>query len=174
MKKLVLGLGVLAMLYSCQSKEEKLIGSGEDFLISHLNDPKSYEKMDVKIIDTITDLDRAESNIKFDKENVDFYKMLEPVTSPYQSNSEIQKEHLKYLENIKDAEKRLKDAIAEKKQLESKPRTVSSIDIIYQYRAKNAMGALIIGKDTLRYYTDPKTYSKQNTEHWQINDLYKY
>lgn len=155
MKKLLLAIGLLSIV-SCQSPEEKLISEAEDKLIENLKDPKSYERIEAKVVDTITSTDWAIDVVKSDEEFLTQKKMTFEIIKDY-PDSPLYSE---MSNNVKNANARLENSI---KKLDSvkkskEPNRIREIILNFKYRAKNSMGALDIAETGIEYLPDPTIF----------------
>lgn len=172
MKKFILGaLLLLSSLSftSCETTEEKLINEAEQTLINNLKDPSSYERIEAKIIDTITSTDWAADLVKNDKyyleEEKESFKIVQddPESSLYAS----------MLKSVKDAESYLQrsNKILDSVKKSKEPNKIREILIEYKYRAKNSMGALDIEKTGIEYLPDPTMFSKSKGDKFHIYEI---
>jgi hypothetical protein len=151
MKKVILGaLLLLSMCFvSCQSPQDKLISDCEENLKQNLKDPSSYERIDVKIKDTITSTIWAENLIKGDQ---DMIKDL--------GNDPI------FLSSL-DRSKVILDSVKKSKE----PNKIREIIVEFKYRAKNSMGALDVERTGVEYLPDPTIFSKSKEDKFNLYEI---
>ena len=170
MKKYIFTILIIRGLISCNTNPtDKLLSDTNNFindsLLIKLKDPKSFEKIDLKINDTITKVedlnDRLENNYSESKEG---YLKLSIKTNI--KLIELSRGDKVYKEWLKDAENRLnnfyKDKDSIKNLINKTPKDeIKRIEIILNYRAKNGFGALDFGKAIIYYYPNEKDFNKQ-------------
>lgn len=167
MKKVILGaLLLLSMCFvSCQSPQDKLISDCEENLKQNLKDPSSYERIDVKIKDTITSLEWGQNNMSDRKSYMDddFNMFNENKDFPELGFEKI------YEGSKKDYElaKITLDSIKKSKE----PNRILEINVEFKYRAKNSFGALGIEKSGVTFLPDPTRYNKGKDEHWSVYSI---
>jgi hypothetical protein len=157
-----LTLLVLFTLTSCNNSN-KIEDECEAFLKNQLNDPKSYERISIKLTDTFRTSDMM-------KEDLYYLEMtsLEPV--PF--NESVETLPLdKTIEMIREQEQNAKKQIEFKKDsitkaieaLIAKPNEnkIERISCVIEYRAKNGMGALTKGKSILHYFLNETNPDKK-------------
>ena len=143
MKKLILSVSVLVLLFSC-SNEGKITSKLEDHLKQNLKDPSSYEKIESKLdtafaaIEIQNSISSMESKIKSDEE---FVRLLNP-----EYESELMSEYQKNIDLDKETVKNLKDELSKTDKNE-----IRLIGCMFKYRAKNSFGAVGIEKSTVWY-----------------------
>lgn len=171
MKKLLL-IVVCILLISCSDKS-KIKNEIDEYVAKNFNDPNSYELIDLKLIDTITEkkvsiflkkerLNKIEKIKNFIKEKEEengrlasraffggnrFYLM--------NTVDKLDKEK-KILDSYeKDSIKLIKDEIRVLEKFTSSNKT-SHFRYLHEYRAKNDVGALVKCTDTLRINNELK------------------
>ena len=168
MKKVILGalllLSTLSFV-SCQSPQDKLISGCEESLKQNLKDPSSYERIDVKIKDTITSLEWGQDRLNLVKSFMDddFNMFNENKDFPELGFEKIYKESKKDYELTKIT----LDSIKKSKE----PNRILEINVEFKYRAKNSFGALGIEKSGVTFLPDPTRYNKGKDEHWSVYSI---
>lgn len=152
MRKLLLGTILSLSIISCQTKEEKLISDCESNLIKQLKDPSSYERIDAKIVDTITSLDRYTDEVKYAENSViDTLAYTETLAGE--------------LENLYVKESKIRlDSV----KISKNPNRVLEIIVRFEYRAKNSFGALDIQKSDVEFLPEPSYFKKGENEKYLI------
>ena len=158
MRKLVLGvLAVLTLGLTSCSEQSRVMNKAEDFVVKSLKDPSSYQKEEIKIVDTITMLELAQSN--YDRCKRDYNTEKSFVDSNIEFNNKygdnefsipVDKTILElYTKNLKESETKLE--IAKKT-----PNEIGEIVIAFRYRAKNSFGALDVCNSMVYYEPSAK------------------
>ena len=136
MKNLFFLVSVFIGLVAC-NKSNTLLDQAEDFLLSSLKDPSSYEKISAQIMDSV----KYSTTIE---EELDQFYTQEIIDAGI------------YKQSTKDS---LKNILMELKANPLKDK-VKYISINIKYRAKNSFGALDIGNATIYYFTEAKSDQK--------------
>jgi hypothetical protein len=168
MKKVILGaLLLLSVCFvSCQSPQDKLISDCEENLKQNLKDPSSYERIDVKIKDTITSLKWGQNNLSDYKSYMD--DELKFFNETKGSDLEASGKDA-YVSAKNEYEKSLKTLDSIKKSKE--PNRILEINVEFKYRAKNSFGALGIEKSGVTFLPDPTRYKKGKDEHCSVYSI---
>jgi hypothetical protein len=167
--KIVFPLALLVI--GCSTPDQKLIKEVESFLISSLNDPKSYDRISFNIKDTTTNLEFKIKSVESDKEHAEFLLNLELPT--LQQEIELYKltKDEYDLKNVKkdqaEVDSLRKVISVNNLKLEELKKTIEdgSIKFIYfhaQFRAKNGFGALIVNEKDIVYDYDTKEIQVYN------------
>lgn len=142
MKKIL--FGVLAIsIYSCDSKQSKIEDTIKTRVVSTFDDPKSYELIEAKVLDTTglgKELKHQQLVVKSCKSiigNCNFMIQNGNMDDIVKSG----KKKKENIEEIKIAENKIKEL------LDFKNGKISKIS--HKYRAKNKDGALILETDTI-------------------------
>ena len=143
-------------MVSCQTAEDKLIDDCEKHLVSELKDPSSYERINVKIKDTITELSDAEECYKTMKGLYDDDVKLK-------GDDEFLAIDKKYLDESKKTLDSIKNT--------SNPNKIKVIGVEFKYRAKNSFGALDVQSTGVAFLPDPTIFKKGKDEHWVTYDV---
>jgi Zn-dependent peptidase ImmA (M78 family) len=143
-----LTLLVLLTLTSCNNSN-KIEDECETFFKNQLNDPKSYERISIKLTDTLKSTDSLFQVLQTNSENLkkvyinltlaDFSKKLD-------ENSKIQDSTLKVIEKLRT---------------DTKNNKVYRYVYQLEYRAKNSFGALTKGKAIIHYNPNGKDSNKK-------------
>lgn len=164
MKKTILGLILIASLVSC-SNENKMKSEIEAYLEKNAKDPKSYEFVELKIVDTVTSGEVAKHKIdKLTFENSDFKleiainesKILRHKLDKYASSyKEIDSLMLGTINNYKSfINANVADSLKLVKKLNDK--TIVGYYTQHSYRLKNGFGALDLDNSYVAFDTDFK------------------
>jgi hypothetical protein len=171
MKKKIIYSFAAIELAACSSNEKTARTKVEEYIQANANDPKSYEFIDMgkpdttrisdtletsAYLDSLIDLDLAQSSLERAKSNVAEYE--EEIKGAYgyiymDSYNEYVKEVGEYTEKIEKA----KIKIAEKRKkilgLKQNPKSDEIVRITYtvNFRLKNGLGALMKTKATITY-----------------------
>ena len=169
MKKYFLSLLIITILLSCNTNPtDKLLSDANKFindsLLIQLKDPKSFEKIDLKINDTITEVEDLTNRLEkiYSKSEEGYLKL-------------FLKNHIEMIElgggemykNMKkDDEIRLKNFYNEKDSIKNlinkTPKDeIKRIEIVLNYRAKNGFGALDFGKAIIHFFPNEKDVNKK-------------
>jgi hypothetical protein len=140
MKKFILLLVLSMALFSCSNNESKMKSAIIDYLNKNARDPKSYEFVELKIVDTVTVGDYAEN------------KILELQISNSEAQQQINITKLKAKDNPSETKNKIillseeiivknkKDSIELSKNLNNKE--VIGFVATHKFRIKNGFGAL--------------------------------
>lgn len=149
MKKIILGLAVLTVLFSC-SNESKMKSEIKAYLDKNAKDQKSYEFVELKSLDPLTVGDYAKKRIAFNYENKKFNDSIVKNFGLYIDKIELDPfgENLNSPENQKeyfdDAKKQLIEIeVVNKilnKHIDSKD--ILIVKAIHSFRIKNGFGVL--------------------------------
>lgn len=137
MRTLLLSLLFLA---GCASKDAQLLDKGEDFLKQKLNDPSSYQRVEAKIKDTTT---YAAYWTKWAAIDSLDYELAKIGGSEYAVK--LKKETFE---------------AAQKQRAEAKPGEIRHITMLYKFRSKNPMGALVLWEETLLFYPSENKFER--------------
>ena len=150
---------------SCQSPQDKLISGCEENLKQNLKDPSSYERIDVRIKDTITSLEWGQDHLNLTKSFMDddFNMFSENKDFPELGFEKVYKDSKKNYEKAKITF----DSIKKSKE----PNRILEINVEFKYRAKNSFGALGIEQSGVTFLPDPTRYRKGKDEHWEVYSI---
>lgn len=114
----------------------------ESFLLTKVNDPNSYKRISIKIIDTTYDVNHLESILN------DFYVMSDLDKLIYNKDEIAKKENerdsvIKLVEHLKNNPKENK---------------LMCYTCEINYKAKNGFNALMTGRATIKYFPKDKNY----------------
>lgn len=145
-------IGVV-LLSSCKNEQEKIMDKCEDAFVSKLNDPSSYELISISVIDTVRKSDRMEIEALTNKP----YYEPTPVSSVYESlgdyyiemKEKYTKDSLEYVSKTAKYDSIVTAMTNLKKDVNMDSITGYVVQI--ECRAKNAMGALVVGTSNVSY-----------------------
>ena len=146
-------------LTSCKNEQETLISNCETELIKNLRDPNSYEKIEVQIVDSITNLENAEKLVKIhefeynlEKESYESFKRFD---NGYFKDKfqKVEKEHKELIKNA-DYIRKTKEA-----------NDIKEILVSIKYRTNNSMGALEIYDSYVVYFPNETDDNKKYNIH---------
>jgi hypothetical protein len=155
MKKTITILGLTLLMVSCNSNESKMKSGIKDYLDKNAKDPKSYEFVELKILDTVTvgevnkrivddltyDIESAKKDIVFQNKLITDYPSL-PSTEQKAK--------------IKDSETQIatltKELEANKKDFKDK--NVVGYVATHKFRIKNGFGALDLSEMFVEFDKD--------------------
>lgn len=127
MKKLILFSLVATFLVSC-SQEQKMKSEIKEYVNTNFNDPKSYDPVEFKVIETVSSYSYAQNKIEEHKKNIEINQKayLKDPNEAYKTLIDMDKLQIEiYKDSFKSKEPRCYIAT-------------------HKYRARNAMGALIL------------------------------
>ena len=155
MKKIILVIMGIVLLSSCKNEQEKVMDKCEEAFIAKLNDPSSYERISISVSDTVTKSEKMEILAQIRKPLIE----PTPVSSIYESlgdfyremKEDYTKDSLEYVVGMNKYD----STMAEVKSLRSNPQMDSAYFYVVEIecRAKNAMGALVVGTSEVSYNT---------------------
>ena len=173
MKKIIFMLGISIALFSC-SNENKMKSEIKDYLEKNAKDPKSYEFVDLTIIDTLTVSEFAESRIAFNNENKRFCDSVINNFDADKNKKELDfmGENLntpeKHEESLKDAKSTLEKGNAENvimnKFKDSKDVLIYCAN--HNFRMKNGFGALDLNNMNAFFDTNFKLLSLKKEKYY--------
>jgi PBP1b-binding outer membrane lipoprotein LpoB len=143
MKKTITILGLAILMISCNSNESKMKSGIKDYLDKNAKDPKSYEFIELKILDTVTVgeinkriVDDLTYEIEMVKEDIVFQKKLISDFPSLPSDEEKSK--------INELELEMTNLT---KELNANKKDFTSKDVVgyitrHKFRIKNGFGAL--------------------------------
>jgi hypothetical protein len=153
MKKILLVLMGIVLLSSCKNEQEKVMDKCEDAFVSKLNDPSSYELISISITDTI----RKSNSMEIQAIIVRPYSEPIPVSEGlkslgdyyYERKKEYTEDSLKYVIN----KAKYDSIMTEVESLRKNTSMDSAVSYVVEIecRAKNAMGALVVGTSSVVY-----------------------
>ncbi|MBC7749555.1 MAG: hypothetical protein H7Z76_13445 [Methylotenera sp.] len=168
MKKIILGLAIAISLMSCSGNESKMKSEIKSYLDKNAKDPKSYEFVDLKIIDTVVNGKLAQERIS--ENDTLISNNLKSIETNKITLRKAESDKVKYNDSsfdefidgakadIETAEAIIKnhknDNEKYKKLLKSKE--VLGYVAIHNYRLKNGFGALDIDKSYVVFDKDFK------------------
>lgn len=144
---LILYLLILTTIYSCNSAscdcdsfEKKIKNGAEEYLLAIQEEPKSYEKISIRILDSVKKSKVIEENLKF--------------SSDYSSYGE--------LFGSPDSLKKILNNLKQNPRLDS----IDHIIIDIKYKAKNRFGKLETRRAILNYNVEPLI----SGEHYEVTE----
>jgi len=169
MKKLFAIVIVLGLM-SC-SKENKLISDMKSefkkYELPNFNDPKSFEEVEAKIVDTTFEknadslfIESFYDGVEKYKAEMDLYKEFyekEGKVSYLKDLAESNKQsYLTYKEKYENSVREKDSALKVNSKIPTDK--IRSVNLNYRIRAKNAMGALILNDIDVSYYPKVKHF----------------
>jgi hypothetical protein len=142
MKKIILGI-LMVINLSCNSKQEKVEDSIKLRIDSTFNDPKSYEPIEVKILDTVgleKDLKHQKLIIKCCKSIIGNCNFMIKMGNSIDI-AEASKEKKQQILKMYDAQERLRNLQDFKVE--------KLIKVYHKFRAKNSFGAIVLQKEEI-------------------------
>ena len=147
MKRFILVIATIALLVSCAKEPtftEKVKKTIEDYALKNLDDPKSYEFIQLTLLDSITIKDNIEYRKEFFKPSDYAYERLERMKSP---------ENARYILYPKEDVDRQQQEIAQKESvifaidelaqtLTDSLNNVQAYTYLFEFRSNNKLGAL--------------------------------
>ena len=171
MKKIIFALPAIVFLVACNSNEKTARTKVEEYIQANANDPKSYEFIDMgkpdttrisdtletsAYLDSLIDLDMAQSSLERAKSNVAEYE--EEIKGEYgyiymDSYNEYVKEVGEYTEKIEKDKIKIEEKKKKILGLKQNPKSDEIVRITYtvNFRLKNGLGALMKTKATITY-----------------------
>jgi hypothetical protein len=160
MKNKFLALGISIFLLSC-SNESKMKSEIKKYLDKNAKDPKSYELVDFKVVDTITVGEIAKSikqsnDFKIEDEKINIQKDESLIELYSEYPSEFKDLINDYRNNIETSKTITKEILDENKEL---IKYTKSLDVLgytanHKYRIKNGFGALDLSNEVALFDKD--------------------
>jgi hypothetical protein len=157
MKKAITILGLGILMVSCNSNESKMKSGIKEYLEKNAKDPKSYEFVELKILDTVTigelykrKVENNELEMEVENDNIVFQnKLLNDFPSLPSDEG---------MASIKQSEEEI---IKVTKQLELNKKNINNKEIVgyvatHKYRLKNGFGALDLSEMFVEFDKDFK------------------
>tara|TARA_B110000879_G_scaffold2404_1_gene3320 strand:- start:665 stop:1279 length:615 start_codon:yes stop_codon:yes gene_type:complete len=162
---LIIGFTLIALgLISCESekkltRQDMVKNSVEEYLKSKMNDPASYEFVDLKLIDSVSYLDNVNYRIEDFEGDIKYEMNMIAAIAPYEKelpkiweeSKKAQTEELKT--EIERSEKIISEIERLKLELGEKVNDIASYTYLYSFRGNNKMGAKVLNEYILQ--TDP-------------------
>ena len=174
MKKVITILGLGILMVSCNSNESKMKSGIKEYLEKNAKDPKSYEFVELKILDTVTigelnqrKVEDDEYDLKSENENIVFQNKL---INDYPSLPSAEQKA-----KIRESEKII---IEISKQLEQNKKNTNNKEIVgyvatHKYRLKNGFGALDLSEMFVEFDKDFKFLEMNEKLNYDIFDSKK-
>lgn len=166
MEKILIIISTILILVSCNSNEKTAQNKIKEYIQLNANDPKSYEFIDIREIDTIKISDTLLNQIQFDSNMIRRYGVYineRYVISVASKNLYIQEsfsrdqdtENQIYIKRIEDTKRKIKS-------LKLNPNKDEILKIIYtiNFRIKNINGGIIKSQASITY--NPKNQKWDN------------
>jgi hypothetical protein len=153
MKKILLVLMGIVLLSSCKNEQEKVMDKCEDEFVAKLNDPDSYERISISITDTV----RKSNSMEIKAIIMRPYSEPIPVSESFKSLGDYYYEEKKrYTEDSLEYvinKSKYDSMMVEVENLKKNTSMDSAVSYIVEIecRAKNAMGALVVGTSSVVY-----------------------
>ena len=165
-----LSIILILTLFGCKSQtpNELLIEELETFfakdVVPKMNDPKSYEKIDSEITDTVMFTDIINGRINTHKESKEFKN--KQYTSLKNTNDQLRHSDGKLEELMKSFKESMNlDSLKiDSLNIVLKNTPTNEMDHVilqHNFRSKNGFGALVLGKYTFSYYPKEKDLAKR-------------
>lgn len=174
--------GLSILLFACSS-DNKMKSALKDYMNKNAKDPKSYEYLDLKVLDTIQVAEFAKKTIDFNNANK---KFCDSVVANFDADiNKVELDYMgenmntpeKHLEQLKDAKETLIKGKAENLKMNSfiKSKEVLIYLTIHKFRAKNGFGALDLDSVYVQFDKDYKllSVSKEKMYPGEISSLGK-
>ena len=147
MKRLLLVFAAIALLASCTKEltfTEKVKQTIEDYALKNLDDPKSYEFIELTLLDSITIKDNIEYRKDYFKPSDFYYERLERMKSDANANYVIySKEYVEEAQKEIDDKEKIVAAIDSLAQtLVDSLNNVQAYTYLFKFRSNNKLGAL--------------------------------
>lgn len=171
-KYLLIIITPIIILFSCKTKtpDELLIEEFETYfnkeIVTKMNDPKSYEKINSEIKDTILVADLINIEISTSKNSLDT-NIKQLVSYKSMADKLNRKDSKEYMLKIGDTYNVL--AKRDSLQIDSlnnvlintQANEISTIVLVHNFRAKNGFGALVVGKYTFSFNPKEQDLTKR-------------
>lgn len=160
MKKYIFIILIISVLISCNTNPtDKLLSDTNNFindsLLIQLKDPKSFEKIDLKITDTIKESEELKEILDLQYSDVDEVLAKNYAKFNWTDISDRTKYKLEYNKFLLE-----RDSIKNLVKKSNKDK-ISKIVIVLNYRAKNSFGALDFGRATIYFYPNEIDVNKK-------------
>ena len=174
MKKALTLLGLLILLISCNSNESKMKSGIKEYLEKNAKDPKSYEFVELKILDTVTigelnekKVEDNEYELKSENDNIIFQKKQ---ISDFPSLPRFENDSI-----IKASEEKI---IRLKNELEINKKDLNNKEIVgylgtHKYRLKNGFGALDLSEMFVEFDKDFNFLEMKKNPNYKVFNLKK-
>ncbi len=143
----------IVLLSSCKNEQEKVMDKCEDEFVAKLNDPDSYERISISITDTV----RKSNSMEIKAIIMRPYSEPIPVSESFKSLGDYYYEEKKrYTEDSLEYvinKSKYDSMMVEVENLKKNTSMDSAVSYIVEIecRAKNAMGALVVGTSSVVY-----------------------
>ena len=149
----------------------------KDYVSKNFNDPKSYELIEFKVVDSITpheiakiSIEDTKMDLKMDKESLlDAKKLLEDLQNEKMNDLLVgaQESYNNYKLMVESDEKIIKD---DEKKLNNND--VYGYVVLHKFRAKNAMGALLLQEKAFLFDKENKLIGMYDYDNLPNSDLF--
>ena len=159
---------IIAVLFSaCSSKKDNILSDAETYLKTRLKDPASYSPIEKKITDTLMVSEAYRNLIEYDSlklQRTISRNKIDSMKDILAGFSAKESEEIRALRQ-KGANIYRESLASNSKQLsENKIDSIESINMYFNYRAKNGVGALDLFESNVRYYPRTKAFEMDKAE----------
>jgi len=176
MKKIILLLLAIAFV-SCQSNEGKMKNEIKAYLDKNAKDPKSYEFVELKILDTVSIADVSKEEIeKMEIENLEYNNIIlenQNKILDYQLSNHVEL-YKKLIEKRNKSIKNYKDFISlNNSMIKKAKKNVSNLNTVgyiysHKYRLKNGFGALDLSQNYLSFDKNDSLLSFSDSPNYAV------